>query len=51
MTARLDFGRGITVASGQGDRERYVVTSEDVGDGQYLSDGTGVFRFWRLNWI
>ncbi|MBW8817061.1 MAG: peptide-binding protein, partial [Streptomyces sp.] len=29
----------------------YVVTSEDVGGGQYLSDGTGVFRLWRLSWI
>ncbi|NEA99815.1 ABC transporter substrate-binding protein [Streptomyces sp. SID13726] len=29
----------------------YVVTSEDVGGGQYLSDGTGVFRLWRLDWI
>ncbi|CAM5552183.1 ABC transporter substrate-binding protein [Streptomyces griseorubiginosus] len=29
----------------------YVVTSEDVGGGQYLSDGTGVFRLWSLNWI
>lgn len=31
--------------------KEYVVTSEDVGGGQYLSDGTGVFRLWRLNWI
>lgn len=29
----------------------YVVTSEDVGGGQYLSDGTGVFRLWRLSWL
>jgi peptide/nickel transport system substrate-binding protein len=29
----------------------YVVTTEDVGGGQYLSDGTGVFRLWRLSWI
>ncbi|MEV5435739.1 ABC transporter substrate-binding protein [Streptomyces sp. NPDC052682] len=28
--------------------KQYVVTSEDVGGGQYLSDGTGVFRLWRL---
>lgn len=31
--------------------KEYVVTSEDVGGGQYLSDGTGVFRLWRLTWI
>lgn len=28
--------------------KEYVVTSEDVGGGQYLSDGTGVFRLWSL---
>ncbi|MER6124439.1 ABC transporter substrate-binding protein [Streptomyces sp. NPDC001795] len=32
-------------------RKEYVVSSEDVGGGQYLSDGTGVFRLWRLNRI
>ncbi|MFC3578387.1 ABC transporter substrate-binding protein [Streptomyces yaanensis] len=32
-------------------RKEYVVSTEDVGGGQYLSDGTGVFRLWRLNWI
>ncbi|MFE7975302.1 ABC transporter substrate-binding protein [Streptomyces shenzhenensis] len=32
-------------------RKEYVVSSEDVGGGQYLSDGTGVFRLWQLNWI
>ncbi|MFF3909088.1 ABC transporter substrate-binding protein [Streptomyces sp. NPDC001848] len=32
-------------------RKEYVVGSADVGGGQYLSDGTGVFRLWRLNWI
>lgn len=31
--------------------KEYVVTSEDVGGGQYLSDGTGLFRLWRLTWI
>lgn len=31
--------------------KEYVVTSEAVGGGQYLSDGTGVFRLWRLDWI
>ncbi|MGW1758403.1 ABC transporter substrate-binding protein [Streptomyces mirabilis] len=32
-------------------RKEYVLSSEDVGGGQYLSDGTGVFRLWRLGWI
>ncbi|MGV9450675.1 ABC transporter substrate-binding protein [Streptomyces sp. NPDC003635] len=31
--------------------KEYVVSSADVGGGQYLSDGTGVFRLWRLGWI
>ncbi|MEU3980378.1 ABC transporter substrate-binding protein [Streptomyces sp. NPDC026672] len=31
--------------------KEYVVSSEDVGGGQYLTDGTGVFRLWRLDWI
>ncbi|WP_424858237.1 ABC transporter substrate-binding protein [Streptomyces sp. SAI-170] len=31
--------------------KEYVVASVDVGGGQYLSDGTGVFRLWRLTWI
>ncbi|QOV36077.1 peptide-binding protein [Streptomyces ferrugineus] len=31
--------------------KEYVVTSEAVGGGQYLSDGTGVFRLWRLTRI
>ncbi|MET7696170.1 ABC transporter substrate-binding protein [Streptomyces sp. NPDC005485] len=31
--------------------KEYVLSSEDVGGGQYLSDGTGVFRLWRLGWI
>ncbi|MFE9439641.1 ABC transporter substrate-binding protein [Streptomyces sp. NPDC006602] len=31
--------------------KEYVVSSVDVGGGQYLSDGTGVFRLWRLTWI
>ncbi|AXE88130.1 ABC transporter substrate-binding protein [Streptomyces sp. Go-475] len=29
--------------------KEYVVTTEDIGGGQYLSDGTGVFRLWSLN--
>ncbi|GAB1327958.1 ABC transporter substrate-binding protein [Streptomyces sennicomposti] len=32
-------------------QKEYVVTTEDVGGGQYLSDGTGVFRLWKLTWI
>ncbi|MCK1820399.1 ABC transporter substrate-binding protein [Streptomyces sp. XM83C] len=32
-------------------RKEYIVTSEDVGGGQYLSDGSGVFRLWSLTWI
>ncbi|MCW7946159.1 peptide-binding protein [Streptomyces hygroscopicus] len=32
-------------------RKEYVVSSVDVGGGQYLSDGTGVFRLWLLGWI
>ncbi|MHC3468241.1 ABC transporter substrate-binding protein [Streptomyces sp. 7R007] len=31
--------------------KEYVVSSTDVGGGQYLDDGTGVFRLWRLTWI
>ncbi|MER6981550.1 ABC transporter substrate-binding protein [Streptomyces carpinensis] len=32
-------------------QKEYVVTTEDVRGGQYLSDGTGVFRLWKLGWI
>ncbi|MFI9242523.1 ABC transporter substrate-binding protein [Streptomyces sp. NPDC053086] len=32
-------------------RKEYVVSIEDVGGAQYLVDGTGVFRLWRLGWI
>ncbi|CAM5694556.1 Peptide-binding protein OS=Streptomyces aurantiogriseus OX=66870 GN=GCM10010251_15420 PE=3 SV=1 [Streptomyces aurantiogriseus] len=32
-------------------RKEYVLTSVDVGGGQYLADGNGVFRLWKLNWI
>lgn len=32
-------------------RKEYVVTSQAVGGGQYLADGNGVFRLWRLDWI
>jgi peptide/nickel transport system substrate-binding protein len=27
------------------------VSSESVGGISYLSDGTGVFRLWALDWI
>ncbi|WP_367321214.1 ABC transporter substrate-binding protein [Streptomyces sp. HUAS ZL42] len=32
-------------------RKEYVVTSDAIGGGQYLNDGNGVFRLWRLSWI
>lgn len=32
-------------------RKDYVLSSEAVGGGQYLSDGTGVFRLWSLGRI
>jgi peptide/nickel transport system substrate-binding protein len=32
-------------------RKEYTVTSKDVGGGQFLNDGTGVFRLWRLGWL
>ncbi|MFJ3893322.1 ABC transporter substrate-binding protein [Streptomyces sp. NPDC090083] len=32
-------------------RKEYVVSSEDVGGISYLTDGTGVFRLWALDWI
>ncbi|MEU9332175.1 ABC transporter substrate-binding protein [Streptomyces sp. NPDC048290] len=32
-------------------RKEYVVTDETVGGGQDLTDGTGAFRLWRLDWI
>ncbi|MFI2430488.1 ABC transporter substrate-binding protein [Streptomyces sp. NPDC018693] len=32
-------------------RKEYVITSEDVGGGQYLADGNGIFRLWKLTWI
>ncbi|MFE9608599.1 ABC transporter substrate-binding protein [Streptomyces sp. NPDC006012] len=31
--------------------KQYTVSSEDVVGGQYLSDGTGVVRLWKLDWI
>ncbi|WP_232839370.1 ABC transporter substrate-binding protein [Streptomyces triticisoli] len=32
-------------------RKDYVISSEDVGGGQYLTDGSGAFRLWKLDWI
>ncbi|WP_338699731.1 ABC transporter substrate-binding protein [Streptomyces sp. Q6] len=32
-------------------RKEYVLSIEDITGGQYLSDGTGVFRLWSLDWI
>ncbi|MER5519076.1 ABC transporter substrate-binding protein [Streptomyces sp. NPDC002763] len=32
-------------------RTDYVVSSEDVGGTQYLTDSTGLFRLWSLEWI
>jgi peptide/nickel transport system substrate-binding protein len=32
-------------------RKEYVLSTEEVGGAQYLSDDTGVFRLWRLDWI
>ncbi|MEV1024474.1 ABC transporter substrate-binding protein [Streptomyces sp. NPDC050264] len=32
-------------------RKEYVLSTEDITGGQYLADGTGVFRLWRLDWI
>ncbi|MET8244851.1 ABC transporter substrate-binding protein [Streptomyces sp. NPDC005202] len=32
-------------------RKEYVVSSEAIGGGQYLTDGTGIFRLWTLGWI
>ncbi|WP_405777952.1 ABC transporter substrate-binding protein [Streptomyces sp. NBC_00859] len=32
-------------------RKDYVLSSNDVSGGQYLSDGTGVWRIWELGWL
>lgn len=32
-------------------RGEYVLSTEDVGGAQYLTDATGVFRLWALEWI
>ncbi|GGT89734.1 ABC transporter substrate-binding protein [Streptomyces lateritius] len=32
-------------------KKDYVLATEDVAGSQYLSDGTGIWRLWELNWI
>ncbi|MFB7516869.1 ABC transporter substrate-binding protein [Streptomyces sp. NPDC056144] len=32
-------------------KKDYVLSTETVGGSQYLSDGTGIWRLWELNWI
>ncbi|WP_055523211.1 ABC transporter substrate-binding protein [Streptomyces graminilatus] len=32
-------------------RKEYVVSSVDISGSQYVSDGTGVFRLWTLDWL
>ncbi|QJT03643.1 peptide-binding protein [Streptomyces asoensis] len=32
-------------------RKEYIVASADIGGGQFLADGNGVFRLWKLDWI
>ncbi|QNE75456.1 peptide-binding protein [Streptomyces finlayi] len=32
-------------------KKDYVVSKTDVSGSQYLSDGTGIWRLWELNWI
>ncbi|KQX10288.1 peptide-binding protein [Streptomyces sp. Root431] len=32
-------------------KKDYVLASEAVGGSQYLTDGTGIWRLWELNWI
>ncbi|OKK06081.1 peptide-binding protein [Streptomyces sp. CB03234] len=32
-------------------KKDYVVSTTDVAGSQYLSDGTGIWRLWQLNWI
>ena len=31
--------------------EGYVVSTTEVSGSQYLSDATGIWRLWELNWI
>jgi peptide/nickel transport system substrate-binding protein len=32
-------------------KKDYVLSSEDVGGSQYVTDGTGIWRLWELGWI
>ncbi|MDT9683236.1 ABC transporter substrate-binding protein [Streptomyces sp. TRM76323] len=32
-------------------KKDYVLSSPDVTGSQYLSDGTGIWRLWRLSWL
>ncbi|MCX5410580.1 ABC transporter substrate-binding protein [Streptomyces sp. NBC_00059] len=32
-------------------KKDYVVSKQSVSGSQYLSDGTGIWRLWELNWI
>ncbi|MEU0833712.1 ABC transporter substrate-binding protein [Streptomyces sp. NPDC005969] len=32
-------------------KKDYVLSKTDVSGSQYLSDGTGIWRLWELNWI
>ncbi|WP_405869844.1 ABC transporter substrate-binding protein [Streptomyces sp. NBC_00005] len=49
-TVQQDVARDVPVIPLWQGKE-YVLSSEDVGGGQYLDDGTGVFRLWSLTWI
>lgn len=49
-TLQADIARDVPVIPLWQGKE-YVLSSEAVGGGQYLSDGTGVFRLWSLDWI
>ena len=50
QTLQEDIARDVPVIPLWQGKE-YVLSSEDVGGGQYLDDGTGVYRLWSLNWI
>ncbi|MEU2728923.1 ABC transporter substrate-binding protein [Streptomyces griseoviridis] len=49
-TLQADIARDVPVIPLWQGKE-YVLSSEAVGGGQYLSDGTGIFRLWSLDWI
>ncbi|MCX5248483.1 ABC transporter substrate-binding protein [Streptomyces sp. NBC_00201] len=50
ITLQRDAARDVPVIPLWQGKE-YVLSNEDVGGGQYLDDGTGVFRLWSLTWI